>query len=77
MILIILFLLYLLVGAAVAFVLRRLYLMAAPEESTHYCSNNAEMCVLIGVTWIVAAPFAFAMFFARYGEELKKKRENK
>ena len=29
--------------------------------------------IMTGVFWIVAAPFAFAVFFAKYGEKLKKR----
>lgn len=29
--------------------------------------------IAVGVFWIVAAPFAFAVFFAKYGEKLKKR----
>ena len=32
-----------------------------------------RLYVIVGVFWIVAAPFAFAVFFAKYGEKLKKR----
>lgn len=33
----------------------------------------ADGYIAVGVFWIVAAPFAFAVFFAKYGEKLKKR----
>lgn len=62
--------LYLCIGAIVTFVLRRLHLIAEPRAK--YTSDSTGY-VVIGVFWIVTAPFAFALFFAEYGEKLKKR----
>lgn len=59
--------LYLCIGAIVTFALCRLYSIVEPYDEYVFES------VLIGVFWIVAAPFAFAVFFAKYGEKLKKR----
>lgn len=59
--------LYLCIGAIVTFALCRLYSIVEPYDEDVFES------VLIGVFWISAAPFAFAVFFARYGEKLKKR----
>lgn len=59
--------LYLCIGAIVTFALCRLYSIVEPYDEYVFES------VLAGVFWIAAAPFAFAVFFARYGEKLKKR----
>lgn len=64
--------LYLCIGAIVTFTLRRLYLVVDRGKYTGW-DDNSGACIAIGVFWVAAAPFAFAMFFARYGEELKKR----
>lgn len=64
--------LYLCIGAIVTFTLRRLYLVVDRGKYTGRGDNSCA-CIAIGVFWVATAPFAFAMFFARYGEELKKR----
>ena len=59
--------LYLCIGAIVTFALCRLYSIVEPHDEYVFES------VLVGVFWIAAAPSAFAVFFARYGEKLKKR----
>ena len=63
-------LLYLCIGAIVTFALCRLYTIVEPYDKY----NDFEYkYIAVGVFWIVAAPFAFAVFFAKYGEELRKR----
>lgn len=69
---IILLFLYLCIGAVTTYTLRHLYLSANYYKYTDYNSDNDIYCVLVGIFWFVAAPFAFAMYFARYGFSLKK-----
>ena len=72
MITVLLVLLYLCVGAIVTFALCRLYTIVEP-----YDKYSGFECgyIAVGVFWIVAAPFAVAVFFAKYGEKLKEKRK--
>lgn len=72
MMIVLLIFLYLCIGAIVTFALRRLCLLADRNKFTGWGDNSGE-CIAIGVFWIAAAPFAFAVFFAKYGEELKKR----
>lgn len=72
MMIVLLIFLYLCIGAIVTFALRRLCLLADRNKYTGWGDNSGE-CITIGVFWIAAAPFAFAVFFAKYGEELKKR----
>ena len=63
-------LLYLCIGAIVTFALCRLYTIVEPYDKY----NGFEYKYLaVGVFWMVAAPFAFAVFFAKYGEERRKR----
>lgn len=62
--------LYLCIGAIVTFALCRLYTIVKPYDK--YSSFEFEYTV-VGIFWIVAAPFAFAVFFAKYGEKLKER----
>lgn len=70
--------LYLCIGAVITYTLRHLYLSADYSKYTHYSSDNNSYCVVIGIFWLVAAPFAFAMYFAKYGfpETTKKRGRN-
>ena len=52
------------------FALCRLYIIVEPYDK--YGGFECEY-IVVGVFWIVAAPFAFAVFFAKYGEKLKKR----
>ena len=67
---VLLVLLYLCIGAIVTFTLCTLYTILEQYDK-YYCFAYAYIAV--GVFWIVAAPFAFAVFFAKYGEKLKKR----
>lgn len=58
---VLLVLLYLCIGAIVTFALYNKY------------NGFEDGYIMVGVFWIVAAPFAFAVFFAKYGEKLKKR----
>lgn len=49
---------------------RRLYTIVEPYDKYNGFEDGY---IMIGVFWIVAAPFAFAVFFAKYGEKLKKR----
>lgn len=69
---VLLVLLYLCIGAIVTFALCRLYTIVEPYDK--YSGFEYEY-IAVGVFWIVAAPFAFAVFFAKYGEKLKEKRK--
>lgn len=69
MMVVLLVLLYLCIGAIVTFALCRLYTIVEPYDK--YNGFEYEYTA-VGVFWIVAAPFAFAVFFAKYGEKLKK-----
>ena len=62
--------LYLCIGAIVTFSLCRLYTIVEPYNKYNGFEDGY---IMIGVFWIVAAPFAFAVFFAKYGEKLKKR----
>lgn len=62
--------LYLLIGAIVTFALCRLYVIVEPYNKYNGFEDGY---IMVGVFWIVAAPFAFAVFFAKYGEKLKKR----
>lgn len=67
---VLLVLLYLCIGAIVTFALCRLYVIVEPYNKYN---GFEEGYIMVGVFWIVAAPFAFAVFFAKYGEKLKKR----
>lgn len=62
--------LYLCIGAIVTFSLCRLYTIVEPYNKYNGFEDGY---IMTGVFWIVAAPFAFAVFFAKYGEKLKKR----
>lgn len=66
----ILVLLYLCIGAIVTFALCRLYITVEPYGKH---SGFERGYIAVGIFWIVAAPFAFAVFFAKYGEKLKER----
>ena len=72
---IILLLVYLCIGAVITYTLRYLYLTADSYAYARSSSDNASYCVIIGITWLLTAPFAFAIYFARYGfpDSLKKR----
>lgn len=59
-------LLYLWIGAGFSFALYRLYIKADERNGDGY-NDKSYYCVFIGLFWPVAAPFAFALFFAKYG----------
>ena len=59
---ILLSLLYISIGAFVTFELYRLY-----QKSLGRREDNAAYCVVMGLLWPIAAPFAFALYFAKYG----------
>ena len=65
---VLLVLLYLCIGAIVTFTLCRLYV-----EPYNKYNGFEDGYIMVGVFWIVAAPFAFAVFFAKHGEKLKKR----
>jgi hypothetical protein len=67
---VLLVLLYLCIGAIVTFALCRLYVIVEPYNKY---DGFEDGYIMVGVFWIVAAPFAFAVFFAKYGEKLKKR----
>lgn len=69
--------LYICIGAVITYVLRHLYLSANYHEYTSFCSSNSEYCVAVGIFWLVAAPFAFAMYFAKYGLPKNTKKRGK
>lgn len=50
--------------------LPRLYVIVEPYNKYNGFEDGY---IMVGVFWIVAAPFAFAVFFAKYGEKLKKR----
>ena len=58
--------LYVVIGAIVAFCLRYLHLKAGGT-----CYDDSFDCVMIGIFWPVAAPFAFAIHFA---EEMNRRK---
>lgn len=60
-------LLYICIGAFVTFVLYYLYLLADRYEYGRGYNDKATYSVVIGVLWPVAAPFAFALYFAKFG----------
>lgn len=62
--------LYLCIGAIVTFALCHLYTIVEPYNKYNGFEDGY---IMTGVFWIVAAPFAFAVFFAKYGEKLKKR----
>ena len=66
MMIVLLLLLYLCIGAIVTFV-----------EPYNKYGGFEDGYIVVGIFWIVAAPFAFAVFFAKYGEELKKRGKTK
>lgn len=53
-------LLYVIIGAAVTFALYYLYQKAGRE---YY--DDSFNCLMVGLLWPVAAPFAFALHFAK------------
>lgn len=63
-------LLYLCIGAIVTFALCRLYTIVEPYDK--YSGFEYEY-IAIGVFWIVAAPFAFAVFLRNMVKNLKKR----
>lgn len=65
-----LFFLYICVGALVTFALYSLYIRA--DRANCGWNDQSYYCVIIGVLWPVAAPFAFAVFFAKYGKDKKR-----
>lgn len=65
---VLLVLLYLCIGAIVTFALCRLYVIVEPYNKYNGFEDGY---IMVGVFWIVAAPFA--VFFAKYGEKLKKR----
>ena len=62
--------LFLCIGAIVTFELCRLYTIV---DTYNKYNGFEDGYIMTGVFWIVAAPFAFAVFFAKYGEKLKKR----
>lgn len=58
--------LYVAIGAVVAFSIYYLHLKAG---SRYY--DESFNCVMIGIFWPVAAPFAFALYFA---EEMNRRK---
>lgn len=58
--------LYVVIGAIVAFGLYYLRLKAGRR----YCDDSFT-CVMVGIFWPVAAPFAFAIYFA---EEMNRRK---
>lgn len=76
MIVLLLFL-YICMGAIITYALRHLYLSADYYEYTGSCSDNDVYCVVVGIFWPVAAPFAFAMYFAQYGIPKDSKKRGK
>lgn len=73
-----LFFLYICVGAVITYTLRHLYISADYREyaNSDYNCNNLY-CVMVGMFWFVAAPFAFAMYFAKYGFPKNTKKRGK
>ena len=61
------------IGAIVTFALCRLYVIVEPYNKYNGFEDGY---IMVGVFWIVAAPFAFAVFFAKYGEKTKGKRKS-
>lgn len=72
-----LMLLYICVGAFVTFALYYLYIFADSDYGRGW-HDKAGYCVVMGVLWPVAAPFAFALYFAKYGipKNLKEGKKN-
>lgn len=64
-------------GAIITYALRHLYLSADYNEYTSYYSDNSVYCVVVGIFWPVAAPFAFAVYFAKYGIPKNSKKRGK
>lgn len=58
--------LYIIIGAIFAFVLYYLRLKAGSRYN-----DESFRCVVIGIFWPVAAPFAFALYFA---EEMNRRK---
>ena len=71
--LIILLLLYLCIGAVFSYALYRLYIQADSNYGRGY-DDKSGYCVMIGLSWPVSAPFAFAVYFAKYGTPTRQKR---
>lgn len=60
--------LYVLIGAVVTYYLHYLYRDKACYKATDsWGLSTPEYCVLMGVFWIFTAPFAFALYYSRYG----------
>lgn len=70
MMIVLLIFLYLCIGVIVTFALCRLYAIVEPYNKYNGFEDGY---IMVGVFWIVAAPFAFAVFFAKYGDKLKKR----
>lgn len=58
--------LYVVIGAIVAFGLYYLHLKAGRR-----CYDDSFNCIMVGIFWPVAAPFAFAIYFA---EEMNRRK---
>lgn len=53
-------LLYIIAGALVTFALYYVY-----QKAERRCEDDSFTCVMVGIFWPVAAPFAFAIHFAK------------
>lgn len=69
--------LYIFIGAAVTYYLHYLYSNKAcyKPKDTYDSISTPSYCVMIGIFWLFAAPFAFALYYSRYGfPQSKEKR---
>lgn len=66
---------YICIGAIVTGVLFQIEKRHTPYRGDY--EDLSGYCVAIGVFWVIAAPFAFALCFAKYGFPRIKKKEGK
>jgi hypothetical protein len=58
------FVLYLCIGGVVTYILCKLYSIHGYGRRSDLDESDA---IVIGVFWVFTAPFAFAIYFAKYG----------
>lgn len=71
--------LYLCFGAVISYILYSLYIKAEKRYWRGSYDDKAGYCVIVGLFWIFTAPFAFAVFFAKYGfpDDVRKRGKDK